>query len=101
DGPGPRITRKAIVAMARRVAMMRLSSSNKAHPYILIRMWILYLISYILYLHPYILIRMSAHPYKSQTLMVHPHRTIRRKRYGTNFTRLRHHDGGSPSSNTK
>ena len=32
--------------------------------------------------------------------MVHPYRTIRRKHYGTNFTRLRHHDGGSPSSNT-
>lgn len=30
--------------------------------------------------------------------MVHPCRTIRRKRYGTDFTRLRHHDGGSPSS---
>ena len=29
--------------------------------------------------------------------MVHFYRTIRRKRYGTNFTRLRHHDGGSPS----
>lgn len=37
----------------------------------------------------------------SQALMVHPYRTIRRKHYGTNFTRLRHHDGGSPSSNTK
>ena len=32
--------------------------------------------------------------------MVHFYRTIRRKRYGTKFTRLRHHDGGSPSSNT-
>ena len=26
--------------------------------------------------------------------MVHPYRTIRRKHYGTNFTRLRHHDEG-------
>jgi hypothetical protein len=34
-------------------------------------------------------------------LMVHSYRTIRRMRYGTSFTRLRHHDGGNPSSNTK
>jgi hypothetical protein len=33
--------------------------------------------------------------------MAHPYRTIRRKHYGTNFTRLRHHNEGSPSSNTK
>jgi hypothetical protein len=32
--------------------------------------------------------------------MVHAYRTIRRMRYGTSFRRLRHHDGGSPSSNT-
>jgi hypothetical protein len=37
----------------------------------------------------------------SQALMVHSYRTIRRMRYGTSFTRLRHHDGGNPSSNTK
>jgi hypothetical protein len=37
----------------------------------------------------------------SRTLMVHPYRMIRGKRYGTNFTRRRHHDGGGPSSNTK
>jgi hypothetical protein len=28
---------------------------------------------------------------------VHSYRTIRRMRYGTSFTRLRHHDGGNPS----
>jgi hypothetical protein len=26
---------------------------------------------------------------------------VERMRYGTGFTRLRHHDGGSPPSNTK
>jgi hypothetical protein len=30
--------------------------------------------------------------------MVHSYRTIRGMGYGTSFTRLRHHDGGSPSS---
>ncbi len=37
----------------------------------------------------------------SQALMVHSYRTIRRMRYGSSFTRLRRHDGGSPSSNAK
>jgi len=36
---------------------------------------------------------------QSQALMVHSYRTIRRMRYGKSFTRLRHHDGGNPSSN--
>src|SRR4249920_3380635 len=30
--------------------------------------------------------------------MVHSYHTIRRMRYGTSFTRLRHHDGDGPSS---
>jgi hypothetical protein len=37
----------------------------------------------------------------SPALMAHSYRMIRRMRYGTSFTRLRHHDGGNPSSNTK